>query len=494
MVTSNKMVNAAKWNSLSELCAKLFVPISNMLLARVLLPEEFGVVATIMMFITFIDLISESGFQKYIIRTIFKNSNDLENHLNVAFTCNLVVSIVATVLIFIYREKISMLLGNESLVQPLILATTILLMSSVISIQTAVFKKSLNYKVLGTIRIISVLIPIVITFPLALLGWSYWAILLGKIISDCLNLVMLQFKSSWVPKFKFSVEIASEMIVISFWALLETILMWFTTYLGVFYLTKYFSSYFVGIYRTAMIATDGILVTIYMPLLSVMYSAMSITEKRQEKVEIFSKFHKIIAIVLIPSSVGIFLYKDFVSNILLGDNWLEAPFFIGLWSISTMLYVLFGVSFYELYRSEGNFKQPVVIHFFYAFTYVLCLVIFKPLSFEKFIIVNTFVRALVLPLISLVAYIRNYRSSILLIIKNEYLYVVYTLIFLSVTLVTFENRIENTIIENLYQIIINILIYILCILFFKKTRTDFNLIKYGKTNSQERINICRKKS
>lgn len=475
-VINNKMKNAAKWNSISELIAKLFVPITNIILARVLLPEEFGVVASIMMFITLVDLISESGFQKYLIKTKFNNKLSLEEHLNVAFSVNLMISLGAIAIIFLFKQNIGILLGDITLIKPLLLATTLLIISSLSSIQIALFKKNLDFKTLGLIRMVSVLLPLLVTLPMAIIGMSYWAIIIGKITSDVLSLFLLQWNSSWRPRFFYSQEIFTKMIKTSSWALAETLLMWFTTYIGVFYLTIYFSAYYVGIYRTAMVSTDGILVTLYMPLLSVMYSSMSVKEKLIDKLEIFKKFHQVITMFLFPMSVGIFLYKEVVSNILLGANWIEAPMFIGAWALSTMLYVTMGTAFYELYRSNGDFKTPVVIHIIYASIYVLILIWIKPQTFSSFVVLNVGIRAIILPIINLILYIKKYEQSFFSLIKTEWVYMLGTLLIYIVSTVLFHNRLENNIITNIAQIFCNVIVYILTLLLVKSSRHNLRVI------------------
>ena len=63
-----KIVNASKWSSITEIIARLISPVVNIFLARLLAPEEFGIVATITMVITFAEIFTDAGFQKYLIQ------------------------------------------------------------------------------------------------------------------------------------------------------------------------------------------------------------------------------------------------------------------------------------------------------------------------------------------------------------------------------------------------------------------------------------------
>ena len=73
VINNKKIINATKWSTISEILAKLIAPLTNMLLARLLSPEAFGVVASITMGVNFADLLSDSGFQKYLIQHEFEN-------------------------------------------------------------------------------------------------------------------------------------------------------------------------------------------------------------------------------------------------------------------------------------------------------------------------------------------------------------------------------------------------------------------------------------
>ena len=111
--TVNKqMAVSVKWSGMAEIMAKLIQPISNMFLARLLTPEAFGVVATINIIISFADMFTDAGFQKYIIQHEFSDNSSLEKGLNVAFWSNFALSLLLWLVIFIFRNPLAALVGN----------------------------------------------------------------------------------------------------------------------------------------------------------------------------------------------------------------------------------------------------------------------------------------------------------------------------------------------------------------------------------------------
>jgi len=119
----NKKIRlATKWSTTTEIISKLIVPITNMILARILAPEAFGVIATITMVISFTEMLTDSGFQKFIVQREFKDKREKHCNANVAFWSNLILSLSILVIIIIFNKQIAQMVGNSGLGYVLIIA------------------------------------------------------------------------------------------------------------------------------------------------------------------------------------------------------------------------------------------------------------------------------------------------------------------------------------------------------------------------------------
>ena len=65
---------ATRWSTLAEILAKLITPITSMILARLLTPEIYGIVASIAVITSFADMFTDAGFQKYIIQQLYQTT------------------------------------------------------------------------------------------------------------------------------------------------------------------------------------------------------------------------------------------------------------------------------------------------------------------------------------------------------------------------------------------------------------------------------------
>ena len=112
----SKISSSTKWSFVGEVVAKLITPVTSMVLARVLTPDAFGIIAAINMIISFADIFKDAGFQKYLIQHNFRTKKDLYSMANVAFVSNIFLSLIIVGVIFIFREQIATLVGVLDLI------------------------------------------------------------------------------------------------------------------------------------------------------------------------------------------------------------------------------------------------------------------------------------------------------------------------------------------------------------------------------------------
>ena len=100
---NRKIGKALRWSTITEISAKLISPITNMVLARLLTPEAFGLVATVTMVVTFAEVFTDAGFHKYIVQHEFEDDEDLDKSTNVAFWT--ILFFISFAVIFIFADS-----------------------------------------------------------------------------------------------------------------------------------------------------------------------------------------------------------------------------------------------------------------------------------------------------------------------------------------------------------------------------------------------------
>lgn len=355
------LIYATKWSTITEIAAKLVAPISNMILARLLTPEAFGIVATATMVFSFADMFTDSGFQKYLIQHEFINDDNREHSTTVAFWTNMILSLLFWFVISIFSDQIAVLVGNPGLGKVIIVACMSLPLTSFSSIQMALYRRDFDFKTLFFVRMIAVVIPLVVTVPLAFATRSYWAIIIGTLCGNLSNAIVLTVRSSWKPRLYYNLGVLKEMLSFSIWSLIEAITVWLTNYIGVFVVGAYLSTYYLGVYKTSMNTVNQIMTLITSATASVLFSALSREQFNKKAFEsTFFAFQRNVGLFLLPMGVGMLCYRRLITQILLGNQWKEAAGFIGLWGFVNSIKIILSNYCSEAYRAMGKPKVSVL--------------------------------------------------------------------------------------------------------------------------------------
>lgn len=464
---NNKIVSATKWSSITELAAKLVSPVSTMILARLLTPEAFGVLVMATMVISFAEIFTDAGFQKYLIQHKFDSDEDKYKSTTVAFWSNFILSMLIWIGIIIFADKLAILVGNEGYGNVIAVSCICIPLAAFSSIQMALYKRSLDFKTLFWIRIIGIMIPLVITVPLAYLTHSYWSLIIGMIVLNCSNALLLTIKSPWKPNLYFSFQRFKDMFSFSIWTMIDAISVWFTSYIDIFIVGMYLNQHYMGIYRTATTTVGQIMSIITAVTAPIMLSALSKLQDDDEMFKrLFFKFQKILGLLVIPLGVGIFIFRDFITNILLGSQWGEATWFIGIWALMGTFTIVFSHVSSSVYIAKGKpkinfFNQIIHIAFLvplvlwaikYDFQF-LCTV--RSLLRLELVLTNILFLYFLIG-ISPLAMVKNIFPSIL---ASICMFIPF--IFLST---------QNNLLMNILYLFLAITIYFLVIIFFKEER------------------------
>ena len=388
-----KVANATKWSLITEVIAKLISPIVNMILARLLVPEAFGAVATITMIISFAEIFTDAGFQKYIVQHEFKDDDDFDKSVNVAFWSNLMLSTIFVLVIWIFRNPLANLVGSPELGTGIAVASFNIICVAFSSIQMAIYRRNFRFKTLFYVRMITSLIPLVVTVPLALVFRNYWALLLGTLTMHFVQAAILTIKSKWKPRFYYSFKRLKEMISFTAFTMLETVSIWLTQYIDTFIVGKFLSDYYLGLYKTSITTVNAYMNIIVSSIVPVLFATLSRYQSDDEQFKkTYFDFQKMVAIFLLPMGIGLYIYRELVISILLGKGWEEASGFVGLWGLTSAVTIVLSYFASEVYRSKGKPNISLIMQLFHLSILVPSLLLTINSGFETLYTVRSIVR------------------------------------------------------------------------------------------------------
>lgn len=390
---NHKIVNATKWSTITEVMAKLVAPISSMVLARLLTPEAFGVVATLNMVIAFAEIFTDAGFQRYLIQHDFKDEDDKDKSTNVAFWSNLVMSFVLWGLIAIFNAPLAEWVGSPGLGHVLVVACVSIPIAAFSSIQMALFKRSLDFKTLFWRRMATILVPICVTIPLAFWLRSYWALVIGTIVTNLVNAILLTVKSNWRPRRYYSFARLKEMFSFCSWSIADAVLVWATAYIDIFFIGRALDAYYLGLYKTSITTVGQFTTLITASIIPVIMPAISrLQDNIPEMRNTLLKFQKYTAVLLLPVGAGIFLFQDLVTAVMLGNQWMEAAPFIGLWALMEVITVIFASFCSNVYPAIGKPRISAIVQLLHLVVLVPAVIISGQYGFRPLYITRSLVR------------------------------------------------------------------------------------------------------
>ncbi len=475
---SNKSLNAqvataTKWSGITEIAAKLVAPITTMVLARLLTPDAFGVLVTAQMVISFAEIFTDAGFQKYIVQHEFRNEDEKFKSTAVAFWSNLMMSLVIWVAISIFANPIARLVGCDGNGIVIAVSCICIPMEAFSSIQMALFRRDLDFKTLFWVRIIGILIPLVVTVPLAFATRSYWSLIIEMIVLNFSNALILTVKSKWKPRWYYNIQQFKEMFSFTMWSMLEAISIWLTSYVDIFIVGTMLSQHCLGLYRTSMSTVGQITSIITAATTPVLFSSLSRLQNDRELFnDMFFRFQKLVGFLIIPIGIVIFLFSDLITKILLGSQWMEASSFIGLWGLTSAITIVLAHYSSEVYRSIGKPKLSVLAQWLHIIVLWPVLLIYVKEGFEALYVARSFVR-LELVLVQLVIMAIVVKMNIIKMFTNIFPSIIAAS---SMLLILLLPKSENILMQLLY-ILICVCIYFAVILLFPEERSICSNLK-----------------
>ena len=199
MSLKEKTITGVVWAVAQRWGARLFGFVVLFLLARLLGPEDFGLIALATAFIAFADVFVTGAFTAAIVQR-----DDLEpEHLDTAFLVNLGVGFLAIAVSFVAAPLIAE--GtSEPLLAPVIRWLSLsFVLGALSNVQNAVLQRDFAYKSLAMRHLAGVLSGGVIGIAMAFLGFGVWSLVAQQLVTLAVSTAVLWYLSDWRPAFRF---------------------------------------------------------------------------------------------------------------------------------------------------------------------------------------------------------------------------------------------------------------------------------------------------
>lgn len=356
----DKTVKGVIWSAVDRFSAQGIQFVFSILIARLLVPEDYGVIAMLNIFLAVSQTFIDSGFGTALIRKIDRTETDFST----VFYFNIAVAVFFYLGLFFAAPAIANFY-NTPLLVPVTRVTAInLVISSLSGIHNAKLSIAIDFKSRAKISIVSAVLTGSVGLWMAYSGYGVWALVVQTVFAGIIRTIMLWIIVKWYPKLVFSWKSFKEMF--SFGSKLLASGLLDTLYNNIYTLVvgKVFSSSTLGVYAKAQALAEfpssnitGVLQNVSFPVLS------SIQNDEDKLAGAYKRFIRVSAFVIFPLMLGLSSVADPFIRLLLTDKWENTIYLLQIICFSMMWYPIHAINLNILQvkgRSDYFLKLEII--------------------------------------------------------------------------------------------------------------------------------------
>ncbi|MDD4488940.1 MAG: lipopolysaccharide biosynthesis protein [Paludibacter sp.] len=335
------MIGAIAWSSVNIFGIQFIQLIVGIILARILLPEDFGLIGVIYIFIGFSTVLIDAGFGQGLIRKQDATTTDFST----VFILNILISVLMYLLLYVSAPFIASFFSQPELIKLSRIIFICVLLYPLYQIQLVLLYKKLDYKSISIVNIISISISGIIATILALNHFGVWSLVYQQLSFHFIKVIVFPFFLKWKPSLSFSFNTVRNLwkftVPIMSQGLLNVIFnQIYIVIIGRFYPLKQVG-YFTQANKyneTVNVATQGIINSSTFPLLS------KIQDDKERSLRIYRKLISSTAAITFPLSLFLFIAAEPVIITLISEKWINSVVFLQLLLLGNIFTPLFAIN------------------------------------------------------------------------------------------------------------------------------------------------------
>jgi O-antigen/teichoic acid export membrane protein len=345
--------------------------IKIIILARILSPNDFGIMGIGLLAINTIDIFTQTG----IYQALIQKKGEIGDYLSDAWTFLLLRGLLLSILLFSFSPLIGKFFNSKDSINVLkVLSIYFILQSSSNIAVIVLFQKELEFGIFFLYQFFGIISDFLVSIVLAFVLKNFWALVFGYIAKGFVLMVSSYFIHPYKPKIKLRKEILLPLFSFGKWIFISSILLFFLNQGGDIFVGKILGTYFLGLYQMAFRISNLPTTEITWMLSQVTFPVYSKIQDEKEKLKI--------GYLLTLSSVSIFsfLFLSFIivfaksfTLLFLGEKWIKIVLPMQVLSIFGVLRA-FSATTGSLFQGVGKPHLATRYQFFRFI--ILCLIIY----------------------------------------------------------------------------------------------------------------------
>lgn len=242
-----KTVAGMAWSAIQKFGVMGISFVSNMVLARLLSPDDMGCIGLLAIFILLSNTFIDGGFGSALIQ----KKQPTQADYSTIFWWNMGLSVALYGVLFVAAPWVAAFYKLDLLRDVLRVQGLVLIFNALCLIQNNQLRKKLKFKLLATTNIVAALISVAAAIVLAMMGWGVWALVAQQLVLSIMGAVLLWAVGKWRPSFAFSASSFKELFHFGFFILLSNLINTFCNNIQGLLIGRIYNSSTMGYYSQA---------------------------------------------------------------------------------------------------------------------------------------------------------------------------------------------------------------------------------------------------
>lgn len=337
----SKTISGMIW-SMADLISKQGIQfIIQIALARLLLPEEFGIIGMMTIFIALSQTIANSGFSTALIREAHVEEDDY----NTVFFFNMLMALGLYGLLFLSAGAISAYFGEPKLLAVIRVLGLIVIVDAFAMVQRTKLARAIDFKTRTRINVIATFISGGVAVFMAFRGYGVWSLVARNLLQQSVVALLLVGHNRWLPSLTFRVETFKRMFGFS-WRLLASSLI-NTLYKNIYYVIigRYFSAVELGYYTNGRKLRDTASQSVTTSIQRVTFPVLS--QLQGDDVKLKKGTKKIIkntVFITFPVMAGMAAIAGPMMGVFMGEKWVASVPYFQILSLTGLFFPLHAIN------------------------------------------------------------------------------------------------------------------------------------------------------
>lgn len=321
------VINSTKWTAFEKLGVQGVQFVLSIVMARLLTPEDYGIVGMLSVFLTISTTFVDSGFSNALVR----KQEYKEVDYSTVFFFNFFVAVVVYFILFFTAPLIASFFEIPILTSVLRVQALSLIINSLTVVQVAKLTRALDFKSLALLTMYSNILSGICGIGLAYLGFGVWALVGQVLIQSVINLLYLVIRYRWFPTTGFSIDSFKELGSYGSRLLASSLLHTLYSQLATFIIGKFFSAKTLGFYNRAVQTValpkqlfEGVIGKITFPIFA------KVQDDKERLINVYRKYIKMSSMCMFFAYALLFALSKPLVLFLLTDKWADCIIYLQL--------------------------------------------------------------------------------------------------------------------------------------------------------------------